>query len=108
MENNPLPFLKRIIQRISNRRDKKFLRRLERILDENILETNILFRGRIGGTYNYINADKKRGYVLGQFNDGYNGDELAISDSRFEVFFPQDGLHAPFPKSNPDNNSDAE
>lgn len=49
-------------KRISARRDKRFLRRLERVLNDNILEANILLRGNIGGVYDYIYYDIKRGF----------------------------------------------
>lgn len=54
--------MKKIIETIRKRRDKRFLRRLERVLNENILEADILFRGNVGGTYDYIYTDAKRGY----------------------------------------------
>lgn len=98
----------KIFVKMSKRRDKRFLRRLERLLDENILETNILFRGRIGGVFNYIIADKTRNYVIGKFNDGYTGEELAKSDSRFEVFSPLDAYTSPSPTSNQAETSDVE
>ena len=49
-------------KRIMARRDKRFLRRLERVLNENVLEANILFRGNVGGVYDFIYYDIKRGF----------------------------------------------
>ena len=49
-------------KRIKTSRDKRFLRRLERVLNENILEADILFRGSVGGEYDYIHYDANRGY----------------------------------------------
>jgi len=64
------------------RRDRRFLRQLERVLDNNVLETNILFRGRIGGTYSYFIEDRKRNYGMGEDPPC---DHLAKSDERFLI-----------------------
>ena len=78
--------MKKITGRIRNWRDKAFLKRLERVLDNNTLETNILFRGRIGGTYSVFLSDKKRDYdAYAGWRDGYTGEELAKPDARFEA-----------------------
>lgn len=53
--------MKKLFDCIKKRRDKRFLRRLERLLNENILEAGILFRGSVGGTYDYIYRDVNRG-----------------------------------------------
>lgn len=57
-ETNVMNPLKRIQKAI----DRLFLRRLERVLNENVLSADILFDGRIGGSYDYIMDDSKRGY----------------------------------------------
>lgn len=63
----------KLIKRIKTRRDKRFLRRLERVLNENILEANILFRGSVGGQYDYIYYDANRGFQTGgsDWQDGW-------------------------------------
>lgn len=52
------------IKQIQKVIDRLFLRRLERVLNENVLSAAILFRGEIGGEYDYIKEDPKRGYSI--------------------------------------------
>ncbi len=56
--------IKDLIAKIRDRRDKRFLRRLERVLSTNILQADILFRGSIGAQYNIIKEDELRRYDL--------------------------------------------
>lgn len=54
---NPLKQIQKAIDRL-------FLRRLERVLNENVLNAEILFKGKIGGEYDYIREDPIRGYSI--------------------------------------------
>lgn len=65
--------MNKLWKRVRARRDKRFLRRLERVLNENILEADVLFRGYIGGVYGFIYCDSKRGYHTSEseWSDGW-------------------------------------
>ena len=52
------------IKKIQKAIDSLFLRRLERVLNEHVIQANILFNGRIGGTYDLIKEDSTRGYSI--------------------------------------------
>lgn len=57
-------FVMNLLKQMRKAVDRLFLRRLERVLNENVINAEILFDGKIGGRYEIIDEDPKRGYSL--------------------------------------------